>query len=649
MLGAAIDDLFDMRDFALSIKVGRRLIAEYPKADSKITRGAWLVVAHSSYELEIYNDAEVGYLEVLKLTAKDDKTRVQLTDNLAASIYKQGEKARGEEKYRDAVRHFLRIAAVAPASKIRSTAEYDAAAVLLQIRDLDQAITVLLGFRNNYPKHELQKDVTKKIAYAYKELENYSLAAKEYERVAIEAGKEEELVREAMLQAAELYEKAKDADNSLRVYKQFVVKFPKPLEFALDTYYKIAMIHKSQDNLTRYRDTLQHIIKTDATAGAERTDRTRYLAAQSSLVIIEPSYDEFIAIKLVKPFKKTLKQKQKSMKSLVKRYTKLVDYKVADVTAASTFYIAEIYFNFNQSLMQSEKPDGLNEVELEEFTLMVEEQAFPFEEKAIQVHEKNMELLSAGLYSNWIDRSIEKLAKLLPARYAKPEESTNHIAKIDNYIYESPRYERGDASTGFIVNLDFFRYASQNSKHRIHKNQPNGDIGNSKSETVDSLAIEKPDNSAKKIANGEAAAESQVEQTVDDVVSEQAEPSDENKQAQPGELTETESATLEQAQQQLSAKKPDKKEVVTKQNIATEQKAVAGKSNEISNTEDSVKNNAEETIEKTTNQQVVTEQSVRENSGGVDAVSNDSDVPATEEGGNVDVKASVDSTAETNQ
>lgn len=475
VLGAAVDDLFEMRDFTLAIKLGRRLIEEYPGADSKIRRGAWLVVAHSSFEIEKYHDAELAYIEVLNLTAKTSKEHKGLVENLAASIYKQGEQARANEDYKTAVHHFLRIADLAPTSKIRPTAEYDAAAVLIQIMDLEQAAKVLLAFRENYPGHKLQHDVTKKIAYVYKEMGKYSLAAKEFERVALEA-KDEEVVRESMLMAAELYGKAKDSVNSLRVYKQFVVKFPKPLEFALETYYKIAMIHKSRDDLQNYRKTLQHIIKADATAGAERTDRTRYLAAQASLVIIEPQFDDFIAIKLVKPFKVSLTRKQKAMKSLVASYTKLVDYKVADVTAASTFYIAEIYYNFSRSLLSSEKPDGLSDLELEEFNLMLEDQAFPFEEKAIKVHEKNVELLSVGVYSSWIDKSIEKLAKLVPARYDKPEESTDYIAKMDNYIYSSPRFIREDATTGFLTNIGFFRYVSQNQQQSHHKNNANADI-----------------------------------------------------------------------------------------------------------------------------------------------------------------------------
>ena len=181
------------------------------------------------------------------------------------------------------------------------------------------------------------------------------------------------------------------------------------------------------------------------------------------------------------------------MKSLVASYTKLVDYQVADVTAASTFYIAEIYLNFSRSLMESERPEGLSDVELEEFDLMIEEQAFPFEEKAIQVHEKNMELLTVGVYSTWIDRSIEKLATLLPARYAKPEESINYISRIDNYIYSSPRYLREDASTGYIADLDFFRYTSQKALRSYHKNETKGDIGNHESVNQDNIGVEEPE------------------------------------------------------------------------------------------------------------------------------------------------------------
>jgi len=483
VLGALVDDLFEMRDYPFAIKEGRRLIKEYPDADPKIRRGAWLVVAHSSYETKKYPDAEEAYKQTLALTSKDDKSRPDITEDLAASVYKQGEQAKENEDYKAAVAHFLRIAEVAPTSKIRPSAEYDAAAVLIQIRELDKAAEVLLSFRKSYPEHKLQHDVTKKIAYVYQELGKNILAAKEYERVSSEE-KDEELIREAILTAAELYEKAEDSDDSLRIYKKYVARFPKPLELALETYYKIAMIYKSEGDLNEYRDTLEHIIRSDTKAGQERTDRTRYLAAQSSLVIIEPSFDEFNGMKLVKPFKKTLEAKKKAMKALIARYTKLVDYQVADVTAASTYYIAEIYYNFSRSLLDSERPDKLGEVELQEFNEMLEEQAYPFEEKAITVHETNVDRLKVGVYSSWIDRSIEKLATLVPARYGKPEESTNYVTRINAYSYSVPQPVREEENVTAVTDSDNSVRTSQKTQDSDKDSVTDADI--SVQETVQS-------------------------------------------------------------------------------------------------------------------------------------------------------------------
>ena len=77
--------------------------------------------------------------------------------------------------------------------------------------------------------------------------------------------------------------------------------------------------------------------------------------------------------------------------------------------------------------MDSERPKNLNELELEQYNLVIEEQAFPFEEKSIKVHEKNMELLDRGIYNEWIENSLKKLAGLMPARYSKPEAASEFV------------------------------------------------------------------------------------------------------------------------------------------------------------------------------------------------------------------------------
>ncbi len=436
VLGAAADDLYEMKDYVLALTVARRLIADYPASEQTFQRAAWLVVAHASFEKEQYKDAEDGYGHVLRLTTKDDKSGEALIDNLAASIYKQGEQASKLGDQRLAVAHFLRIAKVTPGSTIRPAAEYDAVAALIQLKDWDQAIAVLHAFRKDHPGHKLQPEITKKMALVYKEAGKLAIAAAEYERIEKES-KDDEVRRGALLLAADLYEQAKETDRALEVYRRYVAYFPKPLELALESRHKIAQVYKARNNTNAYLSELKQILALDAQAGRERTDRTRYLGATAALHITEPLYEQLVAIKLVQPFEKNLIKKRNAMKTATDAFGKLVDYGVGEVTAAATYYLAEIYYHFNKALTESERPKNLNAAELEQYELVLEEKAFPFEEKAIAVHEKNLGLMSVGVYNAWIDKSIGKLATLVPARYAKSEVSTGFIDNIGPYRYQS--------------------------------------------------------------------------------------------------------------------------------------------------------------------------------------------------------------------
>src|SRR5256886_8715723 len=135
ILGAAADDMYEMKDYKAAIEADQRVIDKYPGAEASIQRSAWIVVAHGSFELAEYPQGEHAYAEVLKVTPEGDESRAAFVDNLAASIYKQGELANEAQDYRAAADHFLRIRSAAPASTIRATAEYDAGAALIRLQD----------------------------------------------------------------------------------------------------------------------------------------------------------------------------------------------------------------------------------------------------------------------------------------------------------------------------------------------------------------------------------------------------------------------------------------------------------------------------------------------------------------------------------
>jgi hypothetical protein len=70
--------------------------------------------------------------------------------------------------------------------------------------------------------------------------------------------------------------------------------------------------------------------------------------------------------------------------------------------------------------------------------MILEEEAFPFEERAIEVHQENFELLRAGVFNPWVEDSLGRLATLMPGRYAKNEISGGHVGTLDVYAYRMP-------------------------------------------------------------------------------------------------------------------------------------------------------------------------------------------------------------------
>ncbi|WP_026841965.1 tetratricopeptide repeat protein [Citrifermentans bremense] len=435
VMGAAADDLYELKEHQQALGVARKLIATFPGAGNEVLKSAWVVAAHSCFELQNYAEAEAAYVQVLALLPAEDKSREGFNDNLAASIYKQGEQANAAKEYRVAADHFLRVGRMAATSKIRVNAEFDAAVALIQLKEWKAAATVLTGFRGLFPGHELQPEVTRKLAHVYREDGQLALAAGEYERLETEF-KDEEIRREALLLAAELHQQTGNRKQALAVYRRYVGYFPQPVEVNLEMRNKVCEILKAEDDKNGYLDELREMVAIDAAAGKARTPRTRYLAGKGALVLAEQSYERFTEVRLVKPFEANLRKKKELMKAATQSFNKLLEYEVGEVTAAATFYLAESYGHFSKALTASERPDDLNAQEMQEYEMAIEEQAYPFEEKAITVHEKNMELISVGIYNSWIDRSLGELAKLLPVRYDKPEVPSGMIASLESFAYQ---------------------------------------------------------------------------------------------------------------------------------------------------------------------------------------------------------------------
>jgi len=424
------EELFALNEFDRVIEVSKQILERNPPVDRGYQRTAATLLAHSLFDRQRYVEAEAAYVRAQTYLAANDLDRPAIEERIAASIYKQAEAKKTAGDTTGAVDDFLRVALLAPNSRVRANAEFDAAGILIVNKQWDRAAGVLENFRRMNPNHELAPEVTRNLAVAYLELGRSTQAAAEFERIAARAEETPEVRRASLWQAAELYEKSASPTNAARLYASYVQQYPSPLNPAMEARQKLADMAKAQNDYKARAQWNEDIIRADAMAGAARTDRSKYLAAKATLEGVEPQAAMFTAIKLVAPLDKSLKSKRTQMEKVLTAYGKALDYGVAEVTTAATFGMAELYRQLGADLMTSERPKGLDAEAKEQYDVLLEEQAFPFEEKAIELHETNAQRTGDGVYDEWVQRSFDVLAKLKPARYAKAEKSEDYVPTL---------------------------------------------------------------------------------------------------------------------------------------------------------------------------------------------------------------------------
>jgi tetratricopeptide (TPR) repeat protein len=431
VLTRAAEEIFAAGDGLRASSISQSILARSPPVDAAKQRIAWTIIAQAHFDAGEYAQAEPAFVQARALAGADDKMRSDLTERLAATVYKQGEARQKAGDGSGAVEDFLRVGRVAPDSKIRANAQYDAAAELINLKQWDRAIGVLEDFRRQFPQHELQREVTRKLAVAYGEAHRPGEAAGEFERIAANPAEERSVQREALLQSADLYAQAGNTPKAVAMLEKFVAANPAPLADAEEARQRLADYAGKSGDGTRRDYWYREIIKADAQAGAGGTERTHYLAARAQLALAQAPRDEFRAVRLTAPLKKSLVAKRNALETAMDAYKRAAAYQVAEVTTAATYEMAELYRTLASDLLHSERPPKLKGDELEEYNSLLEEQVFPFEEQAIKAHEINTARTQNGICDEWVRKSFQALAELKPARYGKTEVTQDVVASLE--------------------------------------------------------------------------------------------------------------------------------------------------------------------------------------------------------------------------
>lgn len=427
VLQSIVEDQLEKKDVAGAIGTAGLLVSLNPQPPTDLLKYGWQTIANGEFDLGRYNVAEFGYGKVLAFELKVDE-RKAYSERLAASIYKQGEQLVTQGKQLEAAAEFLRVSTAVPDSTVRATAEFDAATIYLKSEKWALAIPVLEQFRQTYPEHELSETVPDKLALAYEKTGNWAAAARELEAIHDKNLKAEpELARAALWQAAELTAKSLDESGVVRLYSRYVSLHPSPLEPRMEAQFRLLTIYEQRGEL-KNRDAMLASLANDArNAGADATARTNYLGAYASFTMAEPVFQRFSDYKLKQPLRTSLGDKRRLMQGAIDAYSAIGRLGVAEYVSAAQYRTAEIYRILAADLMASERPRGLGELELEQYDLLLEEQALPLEDQAIDLYIQNANLVTKGVYDDWVKKSLNALAVLQPGRYGKKEQIENYV------------------------------------------------------------------------------------------------------------------------------------------------------------------------------------------------------------------------------
>ena len=414
-----IEDLYALKRFLEAYQQAQVIIAKQGTVRwVKVT--AYIVAGHVAFDGKDYLQAQSHYSAALKLGVRNKRLNAEVGQKMAASAYKHAEFLRNGGDLAAAAEGFLALQKIAPRSAVSVNALYDSATAYFQMQDWPKAIQLLEEFRLKNPKHKLLPEVSKKLAVAYEKDEKWGKAAAELLALA-SVSSDVSFSRDAVWQAANYYEKADKKSKAISTYKKYVRAYSRPVLQNMEGQQKLIDLYLKTGALEKRKYWLKQVVKSYSRNKKQMDDRGRYIAANATFILASDKLNNFKRVSLKLPLKRSLKRKNSLMRSTIKAYESVADIGVAEFVTASTFHVGEVYQQLAKSIMDSQRPRRLSQEELEEYNILLEEQAYPFEEKAISIFEINVERIQDGLYDTWIQQSVEMLAQLQPARYQKLE------------------------------------------------------------------------------------------------------------------------------------------------------------------------------------------------------------------------------------
>ncbi len=395
---------------------------EMKKFFSEIVGGAIFKEAREQ-EKHLKNPVKIAQ-KYLEIVAKYPHSPIayKALFNAALAYEKAGELLKAIEVYRKLIKEY-------PGNKLIPAAYYNIAFDYDTMLDFNRAIKAYIDMAEKFPKNKLARNALNNAAWALYRLERWKEAAKVFEMYATRYPDDPD-IKDILWRIGECYEKAGDWVTASKKYFAYIKKYPGELDKEFMIYYKFAEYYKKHNNtkemehyykvlLKRYdyykkKGVLDKFGQTNPTGLAT----IKHYAAEASFYFATKFFNLYAGIKLRLPQKIMARLLQKKIKLLPKvllQFKNVAIYGDPYWTVASLYMMGRTFTELVNTLYNAPVPSNLSEEEKEVYRQVLEEKAYPLEDKASALYEKCIALAEEKNIDNqWVREARKAVHSFKP-------------------------------------------------------------------------------------------------------------------------------------------------------------------------------------------------------------------------------------------
>jgi len=393
---------------------------------AQLEREAIEITTASYYNQALWPEAIKSFEQALVWAAQDNHkqlpTRWRLA--LAQSYRQQADAQLMSEDLAGARETLLRLSKRLPQSALVPGALFDAGELAAQQQQYPAAIANWSQLVKDYPQTEFSAKALLKLARSHQQLEQ-PLEAASWLQQALAASKDGKGPIPAQQRAALTFETAQLWQQAgkpafAKALLQHLLA-TEPVQSELWSQTATALVALSSTNATSTLALQNQITTTLAPHFEGLSPVGQSLMIASSVAVAEQAQSQFVTIKLSNPLPVSLQQKQASLLEATERFEAILALEISPAYEQALYGLGQLKLEFAKALMDSERPSGLSELALEEYDMLLEEQAFPFEEQGLAYHKLNLERLWSGTNNQYSRDSLKQLQAYLPGQYQRDE------------------------------------------------------------------------------------------------------------------------------------------------------------------------------------------------------------------------------------